>query len=63
MQEVEAAGISTKHRTKQSDAAWQAYAAIMRCETRRPDLKENPFWTMLRHDAYERFVIEFESKK
>ena len=55
--------MSIKHRTKQSDFAWQAYAAIMRCETGRPDLKENPFWTMLRHDAYERFVIEFEGKK
>lgn len=36
--------------------AFAAHAALIKMELRHPSLKDNPFWTMLRQDAYERFA-------
>lgn len=39
--------------------AFNAHAALVRAEKQDPHLKDNPFWTMLRQDAYERFHFVF----
>lgn len=50
----------------QSARAAQAYdvhAALLRMERIKPDLRDNPFWIMLKQDAYERFHVAFEAVK
>lgn len=38
--------------------AWQVHQVLMLVEASTPSLRTNPFWTMLKQDAYERFAIE-----
>ena len=45
--------------TETADQAFAAHAAIMRAQAGNPALSDNPFWTILRQDAYERFAVEF----
>ena len=40
-----------------ADDAFVAWAAIQKAEAADPRLKDNPHWTMLRQDAWERFWI------
>jgi hypothetical protein len=53
----------THKRTQQddhkADLAWSVHAALLRAERSNPALAENPFWTVLRQDAFENFMIAF----
>lgn len=42
-----------------ADTAFKAHAALLEAEARDPALRLNPYWTMLRQDAYERFASAF----
>ena len=42
-----------------ADQAFTAHAAMLKAQAADPSLRDNPFWVMLRNDAYERFHIEF----
>lgn len=41
--------------------AFEAHSAIILAELRSTELSQNPFWTMLRQDAYERFALAFQT--
>lgn len=43
-----------------AERAFNVHAALLGLEELRPELKHNPFWTMTRQDAYERFALAFE---
>jgi len=43
--------------------AYDVHAALLRIEQAHPELRGNPFWIMLKQDAYERFHIAFEAQK
>lgn len=43
-----------------AEQAFAVHAGLLGLEELRPELKHNPFWTMLRQDAYERFAVAFE---
>lgn len=43
--------------------AYDVHAALLRIEQAHPELRGNPFWIMLKQDAYERFHIAFETAK
>lgn len=45
---------------EKADLAFQAHSALLKAERERPELRKNPFWTMLRQDAFERFAEAFE---
>lgn len=45
---------------RQAEDAFQVHAALARCEAAVPTLTDNPQWTILRQDAFERFAIAFE---
>ena len=54
-----------KQRVRQPDEtramqAQEAHYAIVRATAAQPSLRANPFWTLIRQDAYERFAIEFQ---
>lgn len=49
---------STRQRAQQ---AYEAHAAIMRQTAATPALLDNPYWTMLRQDAFERAMVEIEA--
>lgn len=49
--------------TQRADQAFAAHAAMMQAEARSQALRDNPFWTMLRQDAFERFALELERAK
>lgn len=44
--------------SSQADLAFEAHATLIKAELHNPALRKNPFWTLLRQDAYERFGIE-----
>lgn len=46
-----------------ADRAFDAHRAILMVEIARPELRENPFWTMLKQDAYVRFCEAMERVK
>lgn len=48
---------------QRADRAFAAHAAMMWAEARDQALRDNPFWTMLRQDAFERFALELERAK
>jgi hypothetical protein len=37
--------------------AYAAHQALLMAEHAAPELADNPYWTMLRQDAYERFTL------
>ena len=39
---------------------FEAHAALLRAERDNPALRDNPAWTMLRQDAFERFNDAFK---
>lgn len=43
-----------------ADQAFAVHANLLGLEELRPELKQNPYWTMIRQDAYERFELAFE---
>lgn len=43
-----------------AEQAFAVHANLLGLEELRPELKHNPFWTMIRQDAYERFSLAFE---
>lgn len=43
----------------QADNAFKAHAALLAAEASNPELSSNPYWTLLRQDAYERFRAAF----
>jgi hypothetical protein len=43
-----------------ADAAFEAYAALRRTESVRPELRENAHWAALRDTAFARFRAAFE---
>lgn len=42
-----------------ADNAFRAHMALVIAEKDNPDLKDNPHWTLLRQDAFERFAAAF----
>ena len=42
--------------------AFAAHSALLKAEADTPTLKDNPFWIMLRQDAYERFHSAFDGE-
>lgn len=46
---------------KQDEAAqaFEVHAALIKAEADHRSLKDNPVWTMLRQDAFERFSLAF----
>ena len=42
--------------------AFDAHCALLLQEAANPALVHNPFWTMLRQDAYERFHVAYGDK-
>jgi len=40
--------------------AFAVHAALLRAERDEPSLRENPRWILIRMDATEAFVVEFE---
>ena len=52
--------MSTRAATTRANQAFEAHAAVLRAQVATPSLLDNPFWTIIRQDAYERAVIEFE---
>lgn len=45
-----------KMRECQAEAA---YLALMRADKAEPSLRDNPYWTILKQDAYERYMVLF----
>lgn len=45
----------------QVEDAWQAYAALMRCEAAFPDLAVNEYFTAVREAAFARFKLVFDA--
>lgn len=43
--------------------AFQVHRALLMAERTEPSLRDNPYWTMLKQDAYERFALAFERAK
>lgn len=43
-----------------ADLAFHAHAALLRMTALDPRLADNPFWTMMRQDAFERFYHAME---
>lgn len=43
-----------------ADQAFAAHRALLVIEARQPELRDNPVWTMLRQDAFERFALAFQ---
>lgn len=39
--------------------AYDVHAALVKAEARNPTLRDNPQWTILRADAYDRFAMAF----
>lgn len=46
-----------------AEQAFAVHAGLLGLEELRPELKHNPYWTMLRQDAYERFAVAFDEVK
>jgi hypothetical protein len=44
-----------------ADAAYQAHTALIEIETKRPDLRGNPYFQALRDTAYARFRAAFHA--
>jgi len=55
--------MSRKPPIDRASLAFDVHSALLRIEAEYPDLKDNPFWIMLKQDAYERFHIAFETAK
>jgi hypothetical protein len=45
-----------------AEQAWEAHSMLLLIEVRVPALRDNPFWTVLRQDAFERFALELGEK-
>lgn len=45
--------------TRRAADAYEAHAALLRTEAANPSLLKNPFWVIMRQDAYEQFAIAF----
>jgi hypothetical protein len=43
-----------------ADNAFRAHKALLHAERDNPKLKDNPHWTLLRQEAFERFAEAFE---
>lgn len=39
--------------------AYDAHRAVLMAEQKDPALRQNPFWTMIRQDAFEQFARAF----
>jgi hypothetical protein len=52
-----------KKQVSRADQAFFAHSAILKAELVDRALQDNPFWTMLKQDAYERFCNELGGKK
>lgn len=44
---------------EQAKLAFEAHAALLVAEAANPSLSNNPAWTVLRQDAYERFASAY----
>lgn len=45
---------------EKADHAFRAHMALVNAEKADPKLKDNPHWTLLRQEAFERFAEAFE---
>ena len=52
--------VKSAQKTERQEQAFAAHAAMVKAENATPSLRHNPFWIMLRQDAYERFAISIE---
>ena len=48
---------------RKADESFAAHTALLKAERADPSLFNNPQWTILRQDAYERFALAFERLK
>jgi hypothetical protein len=48
---------------QRAEQAFAAHAAILKAQVADRSLVDNPFWIMLRQDAYERAFNEFEKPR
>jgi hypothetical protein len=48
---------------RQALDAFAVHAALLRAERAEPSLRENPRWILIRMDAAEAFVVEFEKAR
>ena len=47
---------------RKANAAWEAHSELLKAMMRNPDLRDNPVWTMLRHEAYETLCAAYGGK-
>ncbi len=52
--------LTTSVDERRAHDAFAVHAALCRCERELPSLRDNPQWTLLRQDAFERFATCFE---
>lgn len=55
--------MTRRSNSTRAEQAYDVHAALLRMERIQPNLRDNPFWIMLKQDAYERFHIAFETAK
>lgn len=46
-----------------ADQAFAVHQALLKAEARDRSLRHNPYWTMIRQDAYEAFALAFKEVK
>lgn len=56
-------GKPTQHDDRNADLAFAAHTTLLAAERANPALADNPFWTVLRQDAFENFMIAFGGGK
>lgn len=49
----------TQQEDEKADLAFAVHTTLLTAERVNPALADNPFWTVLRQDAYENFMIAF----
>lgn len=49
-----------RYNERQATEAFRAHAALLKAERLNPTLRRNPYWTMLKQDAFEAFSAAFE---
>jgi hypothetical protein len=49
-----------RYDAQKAESAFMAHKALIRAEQANPSLKDNPDWTLLRLEAFERFSEAFE---
>lgn len=45
---------------ERAELAFATHTALVKMEAADPTLRDNPYWTMLRQDAWEQFWIAFD---